>query len=108
MSFTPHSFHRGLEAHLSADDEQAVKEVERDAMWRLVIRSADVGDPPVGRDHQDGGHLVLQRAAEEGEALDVEHVHLARRERGRGGGGGREGWKGKTHGHMPSAHLGTL
>jgi len=41
-----------------------------------VVRASDFGDAPVGCYHKNGRHVVLQGAVEEGEALDVQHVHL--------------------------------
>ena len=47
-------------------------------LWPGSARpSPDLGDAAVGGHHQDGGHLALQRAVQEGEALDVQHVHLS-------------------------------
>lgn len=45
-------------------------------MWRLVIRPSDFGDPPIGGHHENGRHVVLERAVQKGEALNVEHVDL--------------------------------
>lgn len=45
-------------------------------MWRLVIRPSDFRDPPIGGHHKNGRHIVLERAVQKGEALNVEHVNL--------------------------------
>jgi len=40
-------------------------------MWRQLP-----GDAPVGGHDENGGHVALQGAVEEGETLNVQHVHL--------------------------------
>mmetsp|Transcript_6849 Transcript_6849/g.19132 ORF Transcript_6849/g.19132 Transcript_6849/m.19132 type:complete len:353 (+) Transcript_6849:536-1594(+) len=45
-------------------------------MRTLVLRATDLGNPSVGRNDQDGGHVGFQRPIQEGEALHIEHVHL--------------------------------
>ena len=46
----------------------------------LVLGAADARDPSVCGHDQDGRHLVLERAVEEREALDVQHVHLVNKQ----------------------------
>lgn len=61
---------------LRGDDQEAVKEVDGDAVGALVLGAADGRDAAVGGHDEDGGEVALQGAVEEGEALDVEHVGL--------------------------------
>lgn len=49
-------------------------------MWRLIIGPANVGYATVGGDDEDWGHLILKGTVEEGEALNVKHVHLINEE----------------------------
>ena len=39
-------------------------------------RARSLGDSPVGGHDEYGGHVTLQGSVQEGEALDVQHVHL--------------------------------
>ena len=65
-----------LRVRLSGDDEQAVEQVDRDAVRGLVVGAADLGDAPVRGHHQHRRHVVLQRSVKKREALDVQHVNL--------------------------------
>eukprot|EP00955_Chlamydomonas_euryale_P089130 364439-Chlamydomonas_euryale.AAC.14 len=68
---------------LGRDDEQAVEQIDRDSVGRLVLRAADLRDAAVRRNHEHRRHVVLERAIEEREALNVEHVHLVDEEHAR-------------------------
>jgi hypothetical protein len=57
-------------------DDHPVEQVQRDAVWALVGGAADARDAAVGRHHHHGRRLRLQRAVQEREALDVQHVSL--------------------------------
>ena len=58
------------------DDQGAVEQVDRDPVRRLVPGAAYPRHAPVRRHDDNGRELGLERAVEEREALDVEHVHL--------------------------------
>jgi hypothetical protein len=68
--------HLVLAVGLGADDEQAVQEVDGDAVRAAVIGAPDLGDATVGGGHEDGRHVVLQGPIQKAEALYVQHVHL--------------------------------
>nr|POF17610.1 hypothetical protein CFP56_13024 [Quercus suber] len=61
---------------VGGDDDDAVEEVERQAVRRAVAGPADRRAAPVARHDDDRRQLVLERAVDEAEALDVQHVHL--------------------------------
>ena len=65
-----------LRVGLRGNDQQPVKDIDGNAVRALVVCTPNLGDPTVGGDDKHGGHLVLQRPIQEGEALDVQHVHL--------------------------------
>lgn len=69
-----------LRVGLGCDDQQTVKKIRWYAMWRLIIGPANVGYATVGGDDEDWGHLILKGTVEEGEALNVKHVHLINEE----------------------------
>ena len=58
------------------NDDHSVKQVDGDAMRRLVLGTADPSDASVGGHHDDGCHVVLKGAVEEAKAFDVKHVNL--------------------------------
>lgn len=61
---------------VGTDDDDAVEEVERQAVRAAVAGAADAGVAAVGGHDDDGGELGLERAVDVAEALDVEHVDL--------------------------------
>ena len=58
------------------DDEQAVEQINRDAVRTLVVGATDASNATVCGGHQHRRHVRLERSIEEREALDVEHVNL--------------------------------
>ncbi|KAJ6441961.1 LOW QUALITY PROTEIN: Central kinetochore subunit CHL4 [Purpureocillium lavendulum] len=58
------------------DDDDTVEEVERQAVRAAVVGAADARVAAVAGHDDDGRQLVLQRAVDVREALNVEHVHL--------------------------------
>lgn len=65
------------------DDDDAVEEVEGQAVRAAVVGAADLGVAPVAGHDDDGGQVDLERAVDVAEALDVQHVHLVDEEHAR-------------------------
>mmetsp|Transcript_15709 Transcript_15709/g.33590 ORF Transcript_15709/g.33590 Transcript_15709/m.33590 type:complete len:340 (-) Transcript_15709:1208-2227(-) len=65
------------------DDEEAVEQVDRDAVRALVVGAADARDAAVCGHDEHRRQVRLERAVEVREALNVEHVHLVNEEHAR-------------------------
>ena len=61
---------------LCAHDQNSVQKIFRQTVWAHVLGPSNSGHPPVcGHDYQRR-QLFLKSSIEEGETLDVEHVHF--------------------------------
>lgn len=60
----------------SFNDDHSVQHVDGYAVRGHVLCASDACDAPVGGHNNHRGHVILQRSVEEGEALNVQHMHL--------------------------------
>mmetsp|Transcript_76154 Transcript_76154/g.123054 ORF Transcript_76154/g.123054 Transcript_76154/m.123054 type:complete len:253 (+) Transcript_76154:116-874(+) len=72
-----------LGVRLCGDDEHAIQQIERDTVGALVVCAADVRDSTVCGHDDNWRGVGLQCPVQEGEALDVQHVHLVNEEHAR-------------------------
>jgi len=80
---TKNLFDLGIRIRGGRNDEGSVKKVDRDAVGRALLGTTHEGVSAVASHHNDGCEFVLNRAVEEREALNVEHVNLVNKEHAR-------------------------
>jgi hypothetical protein len=65
---------------LCCDDEYAIKQVDRQAMRRLVFCSSYSCRPAVGRHDYKWGELLFESTVQKRKALYIEHVYFVNEE----------------------------